>query len=167
MTPHLLNAARAGALRLALAAAATLAAHPALASDTALTLVSEHDGDTLEFTLEELAALPQATIVTENEFTDGKVEYIGPLVRDVLEHLALDDAETIRFTAANDYYVDVPTSDFRKYNVILALEADGARLSRRDKGPLWLMYPLSDHSELNDPIYNTRLIWQVVRIDAL
>lgn len=166
MTPHLLNAARGGALRLLLAAAA-LAAHPALASDTALTLASEQNGNTLEFTLEELAALPQATIATENEFTDGEVEYSGPLVRDVLEHLALDEAETIRFTAANDYYVDVPSSDFRRYNVILALEADGARLSRRDKGPLWLMYPLSDHSELKDPIYNTRLIWQVVRIDAL
>lgn len=137
-------------------------------AEAALTLSRGGDSeDTLEFTLEELEALPLVTIVTENEFTDGEVTYRGPLVRDVLDHLALADADTIRFTAANDYYVDVPTSDFRKYNVILALEADGQRLSRRDKGPLWLMYPISDHSELRDPVYNTRLIWQVVRIDSL
>jgi hypothetical protein len=94
------------------------------------------------------------------------VAFRGPLVREVLEHLGLDQADSLRFVAANDYYVDIPTSDFRKYNVILAMEADGQRLSRRDKGPLWLMYPFSDFPELNDPIYLRRLIWQVVRIEA-
>ena len=56
--------------------------------------------------------------------------------------------ETVRFTAANDYFVDIPTSDFRDYDAILAMEADGETLSRREKGPLWLMYPISDHAEL-------------------
>ena len=50
--------------------------------------------------------------------------------------------------AANDYFVDIPTQDFRDYDAILAMEADGKQLSRRDKGPLWLMYPISDHAEL-------------------
>jgi hypothetical protein len=125
-------------------------------------------GETLGFTLAQLAALPQATVVTENEFSDGPVVYRGPLVRDVLEHLGLDEAETLRFIAANDYYVDIPAADFRRYNAILAMEANGTTLSRRDKGPLWLMYPLSDHPELRgDPVYITRLIWQVMRIEAL
>ena len=73
----------------------------------------------------------------------------------------------MRFVAANDYYVDIPTSDFADYDAILAMEADGEPLSRREKGPLWLMYPISDHAELRDPIYLRRLIWQVVRIEAL
>lgn len=140
----------------------------ASAGDIALTLVRGPNADkTLEFTLDELEALPQTTIVTENEFTDGAVTFRGPLVRDILEHLGMEEAETIRFVAANDYYVDIPAGDFRKYNVILALEADGSRLSRRERGPLWLMYPISDHSELRSPVYNTRLIWQVVRVESL
>ena len=112
------------------------------------------------------AALPQVSIVTENEFTNGPVAYKGPLVRDVIDHLALGDVEALRFIAANDYYVEIPTSDFRRYNVILAMEADGQALSRREKGPLWLMYPISDHEELKDPLYIHRLIWQVVRIES-
>ena len=64
---------------------------------------------------------------------------------------ALDRLETVRFTAANDYFVDIPTSDFRDYDAILAMEADGKKLSRREKGPLWLMYPISDHPELQRP----------------
>lgn len=141
---------------------------PAKASDVELTLAGPPgSGDVLEFTMEALEELPQVTIVTESEFSDEAVSYRGPLVRDLLAHLGLEEAETIRMTAANDYYVDIPTSDFRQYNAVLALEVDGERLSRREKGPLWLMYPISDHSELRSEVYNARLIWQVVRIEAL
>lgn len=134
------------------------------ASSAALTLVGP-DQSTTELSLDQLAAMPQTVVATENEFTDGKVAYSGPLVRDVLARIGLDTAETVRITAANDYFVDIPTADFLDYDVILAMEADGERLSRREKGPLWLMYPISDHSELRDPIYLRRLIWQVVRIE--
>lgn len=125
------------------------------------------NAETLDMTAKDLADLPQVTVVTQNEFTDGKVSFRGPLMRDVLERLALDHVDAVRFYAANDYYVDIPTSDFQKYDVILATEADGKPLSRRDKGPLWLMYPISDHSELQDQLYIRRLIWQVVRIESL
>jgi hypothetical protein len=160
-------AARAPRLFL-IAALLLLPAGLAAGQDADLTLVRGAGGaETLEFSLDELEALPQVTIVTESEFTDGPVTYKGPLVRDVLEHLALDQADVVRFTAANDYYVEIPTDDFRRFNVILAMEADGQKLSRRDKGPLWLMYPISDHPELQDPLYIHRLIWQVVRIESL
>lgn len=125
------------------------------------------NAETLGLTAKDLADLPQVTVVTQNEFTNGKVTFRGPLARDVLERLAIDHVDTVRFIAANDYYVDVPTSDFQKYDVILATEADGKTLSRRDKGPIWLIYPISDHPELQDPLYIKRLIWQVVRIESL
>jgi hypothetical protein len=132
-----------------------------------LQLVAADRTTTLDLSLEALEALPQTTVVTENEFANGKVAYRGPLVRDVLSQLGLDGVSEVRLVAANDYFVDIPTEDFRAYDAILAMEADGQPLSRRDKGPLWLMYPISDHAELNDPIYLRRLIWQVVRIEAL
>ena len=148
--------------------ALVLAARPASADDVVLTLSRGPENvETIEFTLEQLAALPQVTILTENEWSDGPVNYTGPLVRDVLEHLALQDAEMLRFTAANDYYVDIPSSDFRKYNAIIAIEADGKALSRREKGPLWVMYPISDHDELRSQVIYSRLIWQLVRIESL
>lgn len=116
--------------------------------------------------LAELEAMTWTTIVTENEYADGMVTYRGPLARDVIAGLGLDVFDTLRFTAANDYYIDIPTKELETYDVILAMEADGERLSRRDKGPLWLMYPISDHSALRQPIYSQRLIWQVVEIAA-
>lgn len=73
--------------------------------------------------------------------------------------------DMLRFSAANDYYVEIPVSDFRDYDVILAMQADGVPLARREKGPLWLMYPISDHEELADPLYIHRLIWQVEKVE--
>lgn len=136
----------------------------ATAAGPALEMVG--GSQTLELSLEQLEAMPQVSVATENEFSDGVVNYRGPLVRDVLALVGLERLETVRFTAANDYFVDIPTKDFRDYDAILAMEANGERLSRREKGPLWLMYPISDHAALRDPIYLRRLIWQVVRIEA-
>jgi hypothetical protein len=148
-----------------LVAALALAPLAGAASEVALTLVGAADGSAaIELGLEELEAMPQVTVVTENEFVDGAVAFRGPLVRDVIARM--EPAEVLRFTAANDYYVDIPTSDFVAFDAILAIEADGRRLSRRDKGPLWLIYPMSDHPELRDPTYISRLIWQVVRIET-
>lgn len=68
---------------------------------------------------------------------------------------------TVHLVAANDYSFDIPLSDLTEYDVILAMQADGTRLSIRDKGPIWLMYPVDDFPELQDPKYNLRLIWQL------
>jgi hypothetical protein len=139
----------------------------ATAADPALELVGAGRSQVRALTLDDLEALPQVVVRTENEFSDGVVAYRGPLARDVIAEIGLDRLSTVRFVAANDYYVDIPTSDLAEYDVILALEADGKPLSRRDKGPLWLMYPISDNPALRDPAYLRRLIWQVVRIEAL
>jgi hypothetical protein len=154
------------AVPLALGMPAGLAAGVAHAQAPALELVGAVGQVTLDLSLEDLGAMPQVTIVTENEFSDGMVSYRGPLVRDVLDRVGLGGLESVRFVAANDYFVEIPTSDFRNYDAILAMEADGKPLSRREKGPLWLMYPISEHAELQDPEYLRRLIWQVVRIEA-
>lgn len=142
----------------------SLAAWPTLADPA---LVLSRGDEAVELTLEDLEAMPQHSITTVTEFTDGATTFTGPLARDVFEHLDLNEVDTVRLTAINDYFIDVPTSDFRQYDVIMALEADGRRLSRRDKGPIWLMYPISDHEELADPQYVARLIWQLVSAEAL
>jgi hypothetical protein len=89
------------------------------------------------------------------------VEFVGPLARDVLASFDLGAVTTVHLVAANDYSFDIPLGDLTKYDVILAMQADGKRLSIRDKGPIWLMYPLDDFPELQDPKYNLRLIWQL------
>jgi hypothetical protein len=113
----------------------------------------------------DLLALPLVTIRTKTEFSDGVVEFVGPLARDAVAMMAAGTATSVHLVAANDYSIDIPLSDLTEFDVILALQADGKRLSLRDKGPIWLMYPLDDHQKLQDPVYNNRLIWQVTMIE--
>ncbi len=113
----------------------------------------------------DLLALPQVTIRTRTEFTDGVVEFVGPLARDAIAFVDAGAATTVTLMAANDYAIDIPLSDLTDYDVILAMQANGERLTIRDKGPIWLMYPLDDHVKLQDPVFNNRLIWQLTVIE--
>ncbi len=135
-------------------------------SQTALTVTSVATDEVKALTLEELQSLDQVTVLTANEFVDGEKMFRGPLVRDILAFCKLGEVKNVRLTAANDYQVDVNAQEFYDYDAILALSMDGELLSKREKGPIWVIYPMSDHEELRDPVYNSRLIWQLVKLEC-
>jgi hypothetical protein len=114
-----------------------------------------------------IAALPQYTLRTSNEFVDGVAEFRGPLARDVVAVIGRGSARIAKLTAANDYSVEIDLSEFERYEVIFATSMNGQPLSRRDKGPIWVIYPMDQYEELQDPSYNNRLIWQLVRVELL
>ncbi|MFQ5438809.1 MAG: molybdopterin-dependent oxidoreductase [Paracoccaceae bacterium] len=134
-------------------------------AQTVLTVQEEGASGATEFTLDDLKSMDQTTVITENEFIDGEKTFRGPLVRDVLFRTLGDKADLVTMTAANDYQVEISIQEFFDYDAILALTMDGVPLSRRNKGPIWLIYPMSDHAELRDPVYNARLIWQLVKME--
>ncbi len=132
-----------------------------------LSLTNASDGTIVELTEDELLAMEQFTVFTENEFVDGLAEFTGPLARDVIALLNASEIETLKLTAVNDYAVEVPMSDILDYDVIFAMSQNGTMFSIRDKGPIWVIYPMSENVELQDRVYNDRLIWQLVKVDAL
>ena len=147
---------------------ATLSASAAFAAgDVLLTLTDSDSGTVIEMTEADLLALEQFTVLTENEFVNGLAEFSGPLARDVVALLNKPEFESLTLTAINDYAVEVPIFDIVNYDVIFALSQNGVKFSVRDKGPIWVIYPMTDNAELQDRVYNDRLIWQLVRVDAL
>ena len=112
------------------------------------------------FNREMLLALPQHEIRTTTEWTDGVKQFSGPLLSDVLAAVGAS-GEAAAATALNDYTVEIPLQDFTDYPVILAMSMDGAPLTLRTKGPLWIVYPRDQHSELQNPEMNSRWIWQL------
>ena len=129
-----------------------------------LTVVNERinggNGE-ITFTEAELEALEWRVIRTKTEFTDGENEFAGPRIAAILDLIGRAGATTVEMVAANDYAVEIAIEEILQYDAIAAMEMDGQRLSLRDKGPLWVMYPLDDFGELRDPAYNSRLIWQL------
>lgn len=117
-------------------------------------------GHSAVFDLDALRDLPQATLVTSTVVTDGRHEFTGVLMRDLLERVGAN-GDRVLAAALNDYVVDIPMSDFRDYDVIIAYAMDGELLKRSDKGPLWIVYPRDAHAELQDIRYDYRWVWQL------
>ena len=44
---------------------------------------------------------------------------------------------------------------------------NGGRMSVRDKGPLWIVYPFDSSEEYQAELIYSRSIWQLVRIEVL
>lgn len=122
--------------------------------------------DTVTYTLDELLALPQEIVVTTNDYVDEVTTFQGPSLRSVLEAADIEQDGRLKMIAINDFASSAPAADAYKYNVILAVLRDGEEMSIRDKGPIWVIYPMDDHAELRDDMYNGRLVWQLKSITA-
>lgn len=109
-------------------------------------------------------ALPFTTVKTETPWTDGMTTFEGVPLK-VLLDLAGAKGSTIHAVALNDYAVDVPASDSENPNVIVAYRMNGERMRVRDKGPLWLIYPLSDEPALQTEETHSKMIWQIKELD--
>lgn len=121
----------------------------------------------ISFNRAALEALPQYKITTGTDFTTGVATFLGPLALDVIDMIGRSGSTRVRLVAANAFSVELEIDELKHYGAILALYMDGRTLTRRDKGPIWLMYPMDAYPELDDPEYNNRLIWQVEVIELL
>lgn len=137
---------------------------PAVAADNVI-LTIDQESVQHHFTLQQLAALPQTTITTATPWTTGQHRYQGVAIDTLLQRLNLSP-QVLKVHALNDFWARVPTTVARQYRAILATHVDGQPMSRRNKGPLWVIFPLSEHPELNQEKYHNYMVWQVRTIKA-
>lgn len=116
------------------------------------------------FDLAMLDALPQGRFEGETPWTKGKTVFTGPLGSGLLDAVGAAGS-LMRVSALNDYTADVPVNDFREHAVILATRHDGALMAVRDKGPLWVIYPMDREPGLRIESTYSRSVWQVTSID--
>lgn len=112
-----------------------------------------------------LANLETRTTKTSSPWYDGVHAFSGALGSAFLDAVGANGT-TLRVTALNDYVTEIPVSDFRDYAVVLATSLDGKSLSVRDKGPIFIIYPFDEKSELSNETYYGRSAWQVKSIEV-
>lgn len=153
----------------ALFAAALMAPVAALAQATLTVTTIDESGNavTNEYTSEELLAMDAIDVETDNDYISETATFTGPRLRDLLgaENLAPEDQ--IEVTALNDYQTVIPAEEVMNYDVIVAVHMNGEPMSVREKGPYWVIYPMSEFPELQDPGFNDRLVWQLSRVELL
>jgi hypothetical protein len=112
-----------------------------------------------------LESIGMVELETTTPFTKGSTVFRGVLARDLLRHLGAT-GEQIEAAAIDLYKVEIPVEDFERFDVLIALEADGKKLRVRDHGPAWIIYPWSHHEELGKEVCSRRSIWQMNAIDV-
>ena len=113
-----------------------------------------------------LEALAQRSFTTKTPWFKQPRKFTGPLLRDVLG-LVGAQGTTLRMTALNDYRIDVPIDDARRFDVVLAHLLDDKPITVREKGPLFMIYPFDSDAALRNPLYYSRSVWQLKSIDVL
>ncbi|GHF59113.1 oxidoreductase [Seohaeicola zhoushanensis] len=142
---------------------------PAPTGEILLTIsgqITETNGDGLaRFDRAMLETLAPVTIETTTIWTDGKQSFTGvPLAR--LMEMVGAKGEVAKATAINDYAVDIPSEDWIESGPIVAYLNNGASMSVRDKGPLWVIYPYDSKPAYQTEVIYSRSIWQLDRIEV-
>ncbi|RNF33908.1 molybdopterin-dependent oxidoreductase [Paracoccus methylarcula] len=138
------------------------------ASSQAELIIVDSSGSEHRLTEQDFALLPQTTLVTHTAWTEGPRKFEGALARDVLSAAGIEKdfqkIKSIEAVALNDYRISIPATDFTDFDVLIARKMDGKPMTRRDKGPYWIVYPRDENPELAESQYDHRWVWQLWRL---
>jgi hypothetical protein len=122
-------------------------------------------GKAAAFSMEMLEKLPQQAFTTQTPWHTGKVEFTGPLLRDVLAAAGAKGSKIVAH-ALNDYKTDIPFDDAVKYDMVVARLMNGKPMLIREKGPLFIVYPYDSKTELKAEKFYNRSAWQLARLNV-
>jgi hypothetical protein len=125
-----------------------------------------NQGDHAAFDMAMLEALAQHSFSTKTPWFAQVRKFTGPLLRDLLS-LVGAKGTVLRIGALNDYRIDVPFDDARRFDVVLARLIDDRPITVREKGPLFMIYPFDSDTALRNALYYSRSVWQLKTIDVL
>ena len=123
---------------------------------------THNSNDAVKFDRQMLETLDWREIETFTSFTTGPQRFSGPTLASVLEAVEAGGSE-LRLTAINDYSSQIPLTDASAHDVLLALDHNGNPMRIRDKGPIWVVYPL-DEAQASRQLFDNQMVWQLDRI---
>ena len=126
-------------------------------------ITKTNNGDNAEFDLDMLHALGTRAISVTTSWMDGTQELSGVLMRDLMAAVGAE-GKTVEAIALNDYTYTIGIEDFSLYPVIIATKLNGNILKIRDKGPLWIIYPLDTFTEKQKVDIERRMVWQLKQL---
>ena len=115
----------------------------------------------VQFDLAKIESLPLNSITTPVPWSDTVSTYEGVYLDDILASVGVSDFTSLDMTALNDYKVNLSRADSEKTRYLLAIKKDGKKIPVRKKGPITLLFDLSDlgTEELYFIDTNYYLVW--------
>jgi len=141
---------------------------PAPTGDIILTVTgnigAKNTADSIVMDRDMIESVGQVEYKVTDPFDTKDYIYRGPLMSDLLDlWKASSEATTLEVTALDDYVVEVPIADMRKYPVLFALQRDGDYMPIATRGPAMLVYPYNNFT-FDQVVYNDFWVWQIKSI---
>ena len=128
-------------------------------------ITETNSGNAAEFDLAMLEELPSVEFTTNTIWTEGPQTFKGVQLKDFLEIVGAR-GEVLEALAINDYAINIPAEDAVEGGAILAYMLNGSYMPRREKGPLWVVYPYDSNIDYRSETTYSRSIWQLDRLIA-
>ncbi|ART83067.1 molybdopterin-binding protein [Oceanisphaera profunda] len=157
----------AGILLLLLAQVTQAGTEPVILSVYGDIQLDENHYQRLDFTLSELQALTQAEVTTSHPWNTKAQHYRGVDLNALFQQLfAQKHITSLNLEALNGFSVMLDWSKINEFSPILAWQEDGQLMSRRNKGPLWLVLPFDQMSKVKQAEFMHYMAWQlkVIRV---
>lgn len=116
-----------------------------------------------QFDIDMLKALPVSGFDTTTTWTEGMHRFDGVPLKALLDAVG-GEGTKITATALNDYAVEIPMDAITDDAPIVAYHIDGETFSRRDKGPLWIVFPYDSSPEYQTELVYGWSIWQLSKL---
>ena len=145
---------------------ALFAAPVAWAQDGNLVIAGKVPDGVVTLVPQQLQALPQHELTEQPMSFPSAHVFRGPRLADVLTLAGATPGADATLTALDDYKVTITGDEMASHHPILALELDGVTLAGHDFGPYFVMWPFKEKPEIDNETFQSKAIWQVIRIDV-
>lgn len=119
-----------------------------------------NDAEGASFDMALFDRLPQHSFSTTTPWYPQARRFTGVLVADLLKAVGAH-ATSVKAVALNDYRVEIPVDDLTRHGAMIASLLDDKPIAVRDKGPLLIIYPFDDRTELRTAVHYSRAVWQL------
>lgn len=126
----------------------------------------KNDHKVMAFSRSDLEQLPQNSFKTTTIWTDGVISFSGPSLKNVLATVGLD-GQAVEAVAVNDYKVVISAELIGDRFPIVATRRNGETFSRREKGPLWIVFPFDRSEEFQRELVFSSSVWQLTELHAV
>ncbi len=107
-----------------------------------------------------LEAMATTKLSTSTPWTKGVQTFEGFPLASLLAVVGATGSG-IKAIALNDYSAVLPIEDSVAAGAFVVVRANGERMSVRERGPLWIVFPYDTDTRLTTDAYLNRSVWQV------
>ncbi len=129
--------------------------------------ITAPSGDSsLAFDMKTLEQLGLARYSVYDPWFEVEASYTGVLMSDLIAFAGVSDsATTVHMEALDDYQVDIPIDEIRRWPILLVTRTNGEYMTVANAGPTRIIFP-NDSYPIDPSTHNDLWIWSVRSIEV-